>query len=116
LFFGKDSSGSDCLGQWVQFVHEFGILEGVLLSVVDLLLRNLVSEDGLNFIRVDDSGNIGIGQDGSGQSEVDLLGRFLLVGSVDGIELLEGSLGPDDESSQMTSGGQLEEIESADGS
>lgn len=43
-----------------------------------------------------------------------LLGGRLALGSEDSVELLEGAFSPDDESSNVASRGELEEIESAD--
>lgn len=42
-----------------------------------------------------------------------LLGRRLSPGSEDVVELLEGTLSPDDKTANMTSGGKLKEVESA---
>ena len=50
----------------------------------------------------------------SGKSPSLLLGTGLLVGTEHIVEFLEGRFSPDDESSDVTSGGQLEEVESAD--
>jgi len=116
LLQGPGVSGFEGLGERVQFGHESGILEWVLLSLDNLLLWFLVSENGLNFVGVDNSSNIGIGQHGSSKLEVNFLGGLLLVGSVDRVEFFESTLSPDDESSQMTSRSQLKEVQSADSS
>lgn len=68
----------------------------------------------MDLVGVDDSGDVGVGHlmDGKGPSFLLLAG--LGVGSEDVVEFLEGTLGPYDESSNVTSGGQLEKVESAD--
>lgn len=75
------------------------VLVGALLGV-SLLLG---SQDGLDLVGVDDSVEIRVGHHGLGHS-VSLLGP-------DGIELLEGILGVDHESTQRTTRGYLEEVE-----
>lgn len=73
-----------------------------------------MSDGGLDLIGVDDSGDVRVGDfvDGKGPSFLLLAG--LGVGSEDIVEFLEGTFGPDDESADVASGGQLEEVESAD--
>lgn len=68
----------------------------------------------LDLIGVDDSGNIGVGQNGSLQLEVALLFSGLSVGSENGVQSGTGGLGPDDESTQLTTGGQGLQVKSVD--
>jgi hypothetical protein len=89
--------------------------ERVLLALgasvgVDTLHAKLA----LDLIGVDDSGEVGAGHHGSAELEAALGGGSLAVGAEDAVELLEGVLGEDDESTEMTTRGELEEVESAD--
>ena len=85
--------GSDRL-QWVGFRFVSG---GLSLGRV---------EDGLDFIGVDDTGKIGVGHG----SRWDGLSSF----SVDLVEGVEGSLGPDAESSHVASRSELEKVQAVD--
>jgi len=75
----------------------------------------LWSEGSLNFVGIDDTRDVSIGQEWLGESVFQLLGRGLLVGAVEGIESLEGILGPDDEPSEVTTWSQVQEIQSSHG-
>jgi len=70
------------------------------------------ADHGLHFVGVDDSGQVTIGHAGS--VELVALFREGLFGGrpEEGVQLLEGTLGPDDESAQLTSGGQLQQVHS----
>jgi hypothetical protein len=69
------------------------------------------TNDRLDLVRVDETGQIRVGDDGVGEAVV-----FLKLGrgggcSVQLIELLECVFGPDDESANMATRGELEEVE-----
>lgn len=66
------------------------------------------ADDALDFGAVDETSKIGLGDDGGGDGEAALA-------LVDGIEGLEGGRGPDDETSEVTTRGELEEVEGVDG-
>jgi len=89
------------VSQWVL------LLDGVKGSVF-----LLVSKGVLDGVGVDDLGNISIGQD----SSVEMISSLFLssesVASEDLVEGLEGRFSPDDESSEMTSWGQLSQVKS----
>jgi len=72
------------------------------------------TNNALNFIGVDDSGEIGVDDLGEWESVVNLVGGWFLVVTVEAIELVDGSLGPDDESANVTSWGEEEEVEAGD--
>lgn len=72
-------------------------------------------ERALDFGRVDETGKIGLGDDVGGEEEVALVGGGLGGRAVDLVEGLEGGRGPDDEAAEVTTGGELEEVEGADG-
>jgi len=100
----------------VELLHHSGVLERVLLGLV-------VSADGssdsakfvLNLIAVDDAGEVGAVNDGT----LEVVARFALAGSSVGaeevVEGFESITGEDDEATNLTTGGELEEVKSADG-
>lgn len=103
-----DFSSSENRGVWVQLVKEGKVLKRVSLSVEASWSSLGVTDSGLNFIRVDDSGDIRVSNRGLREQVSRLLARSLLVGSEDGVESLESILGPDEESSEVTSRSQLQ--------
>jgi hypothetical protein len=66
-------------------------------------------EHGLHLVGVDDAGQVGVGHERSGQVEAGLELGALLVCAEDGVKLLEGALGPDDEAAQVATGGEVEQ-------
>jgi len=91
------------------------VLEGVLLKAGSLLGTCLGGADlGLHFVGVDETSEVGVGHDASGQGIAALLGRFAVDGAVNVTELFEGALGPDNEATHVTTGGKLEEVEALD--
>ena len=72
-------------------------------------------DGGLNLVRVDDAGEVGHRHDVGGGLPALLGGRLHRGGSVDGVELLEGGLGPDDEPADVTAGREGEEAEAVHG-
>ena len=70
----------------------------------DFVLFNGV-DNGLDFIRIDDSGNIGVGKDWSFKLVVRFFRASFTVGSKNGVESFEGGLSPDAETTQLTSRG-----------
>ena len=103
------------LGEWVQSEHHLSVLEWVLLALVaHVLSDSLLSELGLHLVGVNDSGEVSDGHLWSSELESALDNGLLSVGSKDLVELLEGVLGEDNESSEVTTWGELEEIESGD--
>lgn len=107
------------------FSSTSGQFEGIQLLKSTLVLKRvllgLVMEDGvfldlsefkLNLIRVDDSGEISAGHNVSGKNVSTLFDSLCSVVTEDSVKGLEGILGPDDESSQMTTWGELEEVKS----
>jgi len=101
--------------EWVKSVHHSLVLKWVLLGlVVHSDGRSLSSELRLNLIRVDDSGQVGASHNVSVHGISNLLNGVLVVGSEDGVQFLEGTGGEDDESSEVTTWGELEDVESSD--
>jgi len=66
----------------------------------------------LDFLRVDQTGQIGVGESNSRKTESNLEFGGRLVGSIQAVELLESGFGPDDEASEMSSGSELEKVQS----
>ncbi len=95
----------------VQFDQEAQIRERILLANSEASLSPGRAKVASNFIGRDDTRQIGIGKKRAGQVVVNLgLGR-LGVGSVEGIKPGEGILGPDAEATKVTSGGELQKVE-----
>lgn len=102
----------------VETEHDLLVAEGVLLLDVGALGAGLAlggADDGLDFRRVDEAGQVGVGDDVGWEEEVLLEGGGVLGGAVDGVEGLEGGGGPDDEAAEVATGGELEEVEREDG-
>jgi len=103
------------LGVGVKSLHEGLVLQGVLVAGslgLGVLLN--VTELGLDLVRVDNSGKVGAGHHTSVELVTRLLDSLLSVGTEDLVKGLEGIFGEDDESSEVTTGGELEEVKSAD--
>jgi len=83
-----------------------------VVGLVHLLVVGLlVHYSALDGVGHEHTTNIGVREDGAGE-EVSRLDRGGLVSSSeDGVELVEGSLGPDDESANVTSRGEVEEVQ-----
>jgi len=112
---GLVGGSSERLGGWVESLHLNSVLEWVLLALVaHVLSDSLLSELGLHLVGVNDSGEVSDGHLWSSELESALDNGLLSVGSKDLVELLEGVLGEDNESSEVTTWGELEEIESGD--
>lgn len=97
----------------VQLFHEVGILERVLLvlDVDDLVLLGS-SDNRLDFIGIDDPGQISVTHHCSVHLVSLLIKGLLRLASEESIEGRESTLGPDDESSQLASGSQLQKVHS----
>ena len=103
------------LGEWVELEHHGLVGKWVLLGLVmgsDRLSD--LSELGLNLVRVDDSGKIGAGHNVSLEMVSRLLEGLVSVGSENGGEGLEGIGGENDESSKVSTWGELEDVKSVD--
>lgn len=99
----------------VQEVHLGFVSEGVsLLSVVELCVSLFGSDDTLDFIGVDEAGEVGIGEEGSFEDVAFLADGGGGLSAEEVVESLEGGFGPDDESAHVAAGGELEEVESVD--
>ena len=112
---GLGLGGGESLGSGVESLHGGLVLKRVLLALGrEVGVGALHAELALDLVRVDDSGEVGAGHHGSSELEASLDGGALSVGTEDVVELLEGVLGEDDESAEVTTGGELEEVHSVD--
>lgn len=98
-----DFSSSEDRGVRVQLVQKSKVLKWVSLSVEVSWGTLGVTDSRLNFIRVEDSVDVSVSNRGLREQVSVLFARSLLVGSEDGVEGGEGILGPDDESTEVTS-------------
>ena len=105
-------------GVGVEAEQDLLVAERVLLLDNTALGAGLTlggADNGLDFRRVDEAGQVGVGNGASGQEEVLLEGRGGGGGAVDLVQGVEGGGGPDDEAAEVTTGGELEEVEGVDG-
>lgn len=101
----------------VEAQHDLLVAQRVLLLDVGTLGNGTTlggAQDALDFGAVDQTGEIGVGNQVGGQEEVLLQLGGLGGGAVDVVEGLEGGGGPDDETTEVTTGGELEEVEGVD--
>jgi len=113
VFIGLLVHSSKDRSMWVQFVQSFVVGQWVLLlDLVNMLVFFLVSDGILNGVRVDDLGNISIGQDGSVEVISTLFFTSISVASENFIKGLEGRFSPDNESSEVTTWSQLSKVKS----
>ena len=111
LLFGSASG----LGVRVESLHESLVLKRVLLALGgDVGVDALHAELGLDLVGVDDSGEVSAGHHVSAELESTLLHTSLSVGTEDVVEGLEGVLGEDNKSTEVTTWGELEEIQAGD--
>lgn len=90
----------------VESLHLTLVLQGVLLgSVVDDFVGLYLSQLRLNLIGVDDSGEISASHHVSVEDVATLFNASSSVVSEDGVKSLEGVLGPDNESAEVTTWG-----------
>lgn len=116
---------TESLGVRVEAEENGLVAEGVLLLGEGPLLGGLASgaEDGLDLVRVDDAGNVRVGDLGNGETSpvsADLLSinkahsRVTGLGGVDVVKLGDGRLSPDDEAADVTTGGELKQVQGVD--
>lgn len=115
LGFNGGNELSLLLGEWVESVSDGSVGEWVLLGlVVNSGVGLLLSKFGLNLIGVDDSGKISAGHDGSVEVISSLFEGSISVGTENSVKSSETTLGEDDESTEMSSWSELEDVESMD--
>lgn len=104
------------LGVGVKSLHHGLVLQWVLLG--GALNKGVLAggaELALNLVRVDDSGEVGAGHHVSIKLVTTLLNTLLSVGTEHLVQHLESVSGEDDESAEVTTWGELEEVESVHG-
>lgn len=102
------------LVEGVESVHEDSVGQGVLLGGVGLDGGLGGAELGLDLVGVDDSSEVSAVHHVSVENVSTLFDVGSSPVSEDGVEGLEGLAGPDDESAEVTAGGELEEVKSVD--
>lgn len=110
----KDLSTTGRDGIRVELNHESEVVKRVLLASTEGVSGLLRTENGLDFIGVDDGGQVRVRHLGTRKLVSLLDGRSNLLGSVDGVELLEGTLSPDDETTEVTTRSKTEKVEARD--
>jgi hypothetical protein len=113
---GEELSTSEDDGIRVELNHGTKVGKRVLLLLRAVGLAILLgADDGLNFIGVDDTGDVTNGDHGSGE-RISLLDGTL-GGSVseDGVKGLESLLSPDHETTNVTTGGKVKKVEALNG-
>lgn len=115
FFVGLSCGFSLNSGVWIQLVQLSGVAQWVsLLAGVENIVCFLASDGSLDFVGVDHSSQIWVGDFMVGKNVSLLLLAGKLVSSEDLVETLEGIFSPNDESSDVSSWGKLEKVESAD--
>ena len=90
---------------------DIAVLEGVALRREHSIdsLRGL--DDGLDFIGVDDAGQVSVAHHGAWQGEPTLKLGGLIVGAEDRVKFLEGSFSPNAEATDVSSRSQVEKVQ-----
>ena len=105
--------GTSNLVEGVKSVHESAVGKRVLLGAVVGSRGGLGSAElGLNLVRVDDSGEVSAVHDVAVKDVAALFDVNSSPVAEDTVEGLEGVLGPDDESAEVATRGELEEVKS----
>lgn len=105
--------GTSDLVEGVKSVHENAIGKRVLLGATLNSGRDLGSAElGLNLVGVDDSGEVSAVHDVAVEDIATLFDVSSAVVAEDTVECLKGILGPDDEATEVTTRGELEEVKS----
>lgn len=105
-------------GVGVETEHDLLVAERVLLLDTLTLGAGVALggvENRLDFRQVDETGQVGVGDNVLGQEVVLLKSGGGGGGAVNLVEGLEGGGGPDDEAAEVPTGSELEEVEGVDG-
>lgn len=99
----------------VELLHFVVVVERVLLlSWVEDLVGLLGSENSLDGVGVDDSGDVAVGNDLSAEDVVLACGAGSVLGAELGAELVEGGLGVKNETANLSAWGQMTDVETVD--
>jgi hypothetical protein len=113
---GTDDLGTaDNLVVGVETVHDTSILERVLLDGEGSLvvLVALSTSNGLNFIRVNETSDIRVGDDVGRENIVLLEGSRGLIGTIELVKKSESTGGPDNETTNVTTRSKLKQVQVA---
>jgi len=94
----------------VELAQSQGVLQVVGLPEANETL-GLVVNEGLNAVGLDDTANIGVGEDGTGEEVAMLDGGRFVRSSEDSVQLLKRSLSPDDETTEVTTRSKEQEVQ-----
>jgi len=114
-FLSRGLLAENC-GIGVQSVHKLNVLQGVAVNLVVLVDNiGLVNNSFHDFFRADETFEIGVGH--LGERKLDSLLELGLLGegSENSIELAVGRFRPDDETSDVSSGSDLEKVQALNG-
>lgn len=115
FFVGLSGSFSLDSGVGVKFIQMFAVGQRIsLLNVVGNNVLLLGSDGSLDFVGVDDSSQIWVGDFMSWENVSGFLFSSEFVGSENVVKFSESIFSPDDESSDVSSWGKLEKVKSAD--
>lgn len=113
LLEGLLDKSSLSFGPWVKLLHLGFVGQWVLLVLAMESDGSLLgSKFGLNLVGVDNSGKIGAGHHWSVEGPSGFLHRWGSGGSEDAVEGFESLLGEDEESTEMSTWGELEDVKS----
>jgi len=104
------------LGVGVETEENSLVDQGVLFLGPWALLNLLTcgANNGLDLVAVDQTSDVGVGDLGGGEDVILLVSGSLLEGTEHLIEETEGTLSPDNKAAKVSTGGELEEVETAD--
>jgi len=113
---GQNLPSAKSLGVGVETDKNTSVAERVLALGEGTLDDGLASgtDNGLDFVGVDETGKVGVGDDGLRESVVLFQGGGSVNGTVKSVQLLERGLGPDDKSTEVTTGCKLKKVEAGD--
>jgi hypothetical protein len=105
-------STTEDLSVRVKTVHDTLVLKRVLLLSVRTLVVLVTgrADNRLDFIRVDETSDIRVGHDVSRQDIILLQGSGSLIGTIELIQKSNSGLSPDDETTEMSTRSQLQEV------
>lgn len=112
FLFSLGEEGSLLSGEWVKSVHGGSVGEWVDLLGVGDNRGSDISELSLNLIGVDDSSEVSASHEWSVDGVTSLFDGVSEVGTVEGVQSGESISGEDDESTDVTTWGELEDVES----
>lgn len=106
-------SAASGLGIGIEFEHHEQILQGIFAVFGMSLVFFFPAQQGDDFRGFQQSSQVGVGDDGSGQIITNFGGGFSGVRAIEGLQALISGLRPDDESANVAARRQIEQIEAS---